>query len=468
MGKYHINTKSYILIFLYFLIAASFFADQELVVNIIMFGICLISLFYNPKFLIFLFVVLLPTNGIFSTEENLFEYFSLLTTSHFFVTIYLLFNYKKILRISNTSDTNKDIRDIQNLSSLIIISLFLFLAYSDIKNGLFGIYDIDLNMGIRRLVKSIFRFLPLVLLIKLLVVEDIARIVKLGMLTGVIFLVITSFFTDQLMALNLLAKDISDIGYGNYGFVKRHSGFFGWGDVNSFGALLVIFLGYYFYIYSRRANFLIFQTTLVLVFIAIIYTGSRTTFISLIAFFSIFAFTQKGTLKYKYLLLATVGVFTILLVPEFNYAFNSVIGRFAYASQELDTRHTGTRIAKWLMYYYYMMDNTYIFLTGTFKEFWLDLSMENWRFFQRRVPHNLYIWMLFQSGFVPVTILIYSISKILIKAKRFLESFYLVLPFLMISMYVSDWGYAYYFSLMLPIMYIEKAAKDQISSLQSK
>jgi len=77
---------------------------------------------------------------------------------------------------------------------------------------------------------------------------------------------------------------------------------------------------------------------------------------------------------------------------------------------------------------------------------------------QRRVPHNVYIWMLFQSGIVPVSILLISLAKLSKMAVKNIDYWYCLLPFLCISSFVSDiLGYVFYFAMMLPVIYIKKA-----------
>jgi len=449
--------KSFLYIFVYLLIILLGFLfaleDQFAIINLMLLLVCLCAYFVEPLFIIFLAVIFLPTNGIYGTEYNLLGVLSPLTTTQLFAFLYLIQNYqnlKKRCRRYNSSD----FKGIQKISLYIVTAVAIFMIYSDLKNGLYNIYDIDIFLAFKRFIKSIFRFGLVILLIRLITNSKIYKTIDLSIAVSVVFLVVTALFSEQLIDYNLMAVNANELLVT--GTVKRYSGFFGWGDVNSFGGLLVIYFAYLLIglKYAETGKIKLFLIFIVLV--GIIYTGSRTALLGLAAILVLALFLEKIPVKLLYIISIVLFCLIIATIPVLKNAFLLVLQRFdyAYTSSELDIHHKGSRIAKWIMYFDYMSKYPHIYFFGTDQEYWLNMGY----CLQRRVPHNVYIWMLFQSGIVPVSILLISLAKLSKMAVKNIDYWYCLLPFLCISSFVSDiLGYVFYFAMMLPVIYIKKA-----------
>jgi len=445
---------SYLYLFLAFLVVGFTLVQIERfdIINIIIILICLYSYSQAPYFLIFLTIVLLPTNGIYGTEYNFLGMFSPLTTTQFFSVLYLFNNYKRLYKQKTNIVFTKEFFSIRKIAISIILSIAIYMIYSDLKNGIMNIYDVDSFLAFKRLIKSILRFGFIILLIKLIHNIKIKSIIEFSISVGIVFLITSALLSEQLINYNLMAVNANE--ELESGVIFRFSGFFGWGDVNSLGGLLSIYLAFLAIKLKYTKNNLNQYLMMVFVLIGIVFTGSRTAITSIAVVLAIaLLIERKLTFSLKNYIIGGIVMLILLSIPIIRNSIELIIDRFQYAESELDIKHSGSRIAKWLMYYQFMTEYQYIFVIGTYQEYWLNMGDG---FVQRRVPHNLYIWMLFQAGIIPVYMIINSLIKLTKNSFKTRDFLYVIIPFIFISSYVSEFGYAFYFVLILPLILIYK------------
>jgi O-antigen ligase len=405
-----------------------------IVANLIILISCCLFYITNKQHIIFLFVVLLPTNGFFSTEHNIAGLLSQL-----FALIVLFPEFRKI----KTSG-------ISRIAEMFVLALFIFNVYYDFKNAYYDIYDLDYEIAVKRLIKYSFRFGSIYLLIKAIDKKYFAEITTEAIHIGVVLLILSSIFTVQLSDLGFLTTDASESTDTNASIV-RASGFFAFGDVNSFGGMLSSYLGFLLILISRAKKTNALTVLLGFSLIGLIYTGSRTAITGFAVVFILFLFTQFPrieTLKKLKWIIVLPGVI-MLVFYFFQENILLVLSRFTEAGNEVDSSHTGSRIYKWGIYLDYIWNNPLVWLVGTKEELMLNLGIGFW---QARVPHNFYITTFFQCGALLLIFFLYLWYKLIRTSLKQSHFFLVLIPILAISFYVSDWGYFQYFVIYLPLL----------------
>lgn len=425
----------YILIFLITIFCGAMLSMSGafLILNLFFLIICLYAFMVDKNILILYYIILLPTNGLYSTEYNLLRIFNPTTTSQFFC----------FLAFFPIAKTVKNLNKYQKIAILIIVSIILYTTYTDFKNAYFKIYDMDVDTAIRRIPKTFFRYGTLIVLIMIVYKAKIKEVIEVSLKTGVVFLVITALLTNILIRYGFEAVSASELSSG---YIERYSGFFGIGDVNSLGGFLVITISYYLIKIKNKENIVSSFIVIIIAIAGIFYTASRTAFSGLIFVSGYYLLLNKNMLKST----ALFAVLFLVIILVFDKQLEDILWRFTFSGSEMDVIHKGSRIWKWLEYIDYMTNYGYTFIHGTTKEFWLDFGRG---FQQRRVAHNLYITMVFQAGIIPLSILILSYIKII---KLSLSNHWVTMlftPLLFISMYISEHGYIHYFLFYLPLIY---------------
>jgi hypothetical protein len=400
---------------------------------------CFFLLSYDKKAIIALYIILLPTNGLFSTENNLLGLLSPVTISQLFAFIVLISWY-----------VNRRLSPLARISILIIIGLFLFNVIYDFKNAYFNIYDLTFDIAIKRFIKNLFRFSTLFLLVKLLDRGFLINVSIKALHIGIVFLILSSIFTEQFSDLGFLTTDASEEIDIRTAIVRR-SGFFAFGDVNSLGGMLASYAGFLILWYNKQKGTTLFLILFLITLIGILYTGSRTALAGLV--FVILATTLISWPNSNSFFNFRIVVGALVLVAVIFFIFPSQIelflSRFEEAEQQFDISHEGTRVYKWIVHLEHLAQNPDIWLLGTNKVLMLDLGGG---FTQARVPHNFYLTIAFQTGFFLLFFFVYIWFKLSVIIKNNTRLIIIAVPIFFISFYVSDWGYFQYFALFLPIV----------------
>jgi len=439
-----------IIVFILFIVFSIVFssAGDFVLLNVFFIIICSVFLFFDKNLLILFYIVLLPTNGLYSTEHNILGLFSPLTTVNLF-TFFALY--------SEAKKNYKPINEYQKIAILIILSIIIYTTYSEFKNAYYDIYDMNYDTAIRRVPKTIFRYGTLILLIITIYNGKIFKTVDLSIKIGAIFLVVSTIFTNTLIDMGFEAMAKSEFISGN---IDRNSGFFGWGDANSLAGFLVILTAYFLVKYKFGNAEYFDYAAIVFCIVGIFVAGSRTAFVGL--FFVGIYFLLAGQGKVKSLLIISFLLLFVLILLE--QQLNDLLFRFTLAGRELDVTDKSSRVWKWLEYIYYMYENKSTLIFGTTQDFWLNFGRG---FYQRRVAHNLYITIVFQAGFLPLVILLYSYFKTIALLKINHWLLLLFIPMFMISFYVSDYGYLHYYVICLPLLFIFVQNNDESKNVKT-
>jgi hypothetical protein len=427
-----LNKKLYILLFiiLCFLIYILGATDNWVIINFLVLAVCILSFVFDRLFILFLYIIFLPTNGLISTDYNLFGILNLQRLLNLFA-IAVFFVEGSKFKTENDS--------FNKYAIIFLIFFLLYNVFTETKNYFFLMYNTTAENLINRSIKYFLLFGSSILLCKYIKNEIIHELFEFSIIIAVFFFSISHLFSLHLHDTGFLTQGVFEEYYGMQSTeFGRSSGFFGNGDQNSFGTFLAITLGYLCSkVETDRTKFSDILPMLVLITISIVLTGSRTAIAAFIVVLVIFWFRNIKSLKYQSYILAFI--FVLIVLSIYTDFFNKAIRRFATTQYEFapgaDSRH-----AKWFFYLNYLFSDIHNLFIGARRMIFLNHEI--------RAAHNLLITILFDSGIFFLCYLLFLSLRFTLFAIRLKNKYYLpyiVVPFLMISMIVSDWGYIFYF-----------------------
>ena len=273
-------------------------------------------------------------------------------------------------------------------------------------------------------------------------------------------LIIILFFSQifsQILFQNGLSTSVLEESYLSSGG-NRTAGLIGYGDVNSLGGVYVLILALYFYLINNY-NVKIFPSwLLVLIFSGILYTLSRGAFIgAFIVLLFVFP-TAKNSMRLKYTVIFVLFLLLFLMFYQTILNFplvESLVYRFSLIkTKQLSTQTNSMRLGGWIFYLSYIFSHLTVFLYGT-KEVLLTSSTG-----YARVPHNIYITLLYNAG---LFFLFYYI-RILVKIEKvFTKKINIIFfPFLFMTFLLSDFALIIMLNLILVTIFAnEEVIKKQ-------
>ncbi len=383
-------------------------------------------LIFNKKLLIALYIILLPTDGIFLQEHNVAGVLNINVVVNFFTTISLLPELLKKYKLSS----------FQKIPNYVLVVIFLYLIYFNFKNVYFDL--MTMNKAVNRLIYYIVEYLPLILIIRLIRKEEMAETVKSSIYFSAIFLTISALLSSYL---GLLGFKIGAEEGLEISTLNRYGGLFGKGDENSFGIFSAMIVGFVLSIVEKRKVNFYEVFVLIFAFLGVLLSGSRAAIISLVIV-ALYYMLRNLSSSRTYLIFFVIGVLSLFLAPQIE----NVLLRFDSFSSQLETDTSSNRIGKWIMYLNHMIENPSIFLYGNERIFSLTSYEEV------RAAHNFYVQMIFNAGLIPFTLFILGYARFFffsMKRRFLLKPIYYVVPFLMETMSVSAFATLAFLSLII-------------------
>lgn len=401
----------------------------------ILFYLLYVSILFltEKKYIITFFVFQLPLFPIVPTDFKLFG----LLGPHEIVYGSALFTLLLLLKRNRVR-----LNAYQKLSIKFVYFLFFINIYIIAKSVLLGM---NKETEVSYILKNLFRFFlyyqSLVLLIKLIYSDDYKRYIITGIKFSLVVLVISMMFTNLVKAWDIGEVTINKAEI----IIKGQTRFLGiysaGGDENSAGVFLVSIFGFLLALFEKNGTlkrYIIFMGVAVL---GTLLTGSRTALIALTTVILIFLFTNKSS-KAKFALIAACIVFYFI----FSKQLDLVIQRFfdPSARAAVDPNEAG-RVGKWIKYMEWIMNHPDTLLIGN------QIKIN-----YNRAPHNYLIYILYNTGIIPLLIFIRLVYKLL-KNVRFsltktsLKNAYYIIPFPLIIMTVNSFGSSIYLWLFLPM-----------------
>lgn len=345
--------------------------------------------------IIFLFIVLFPMKSVTISLETSFGYISPDNIIALIAVAYLPWKNKRTWRHK---------LDGQKKNAVVFFLLFnLFIVYYVVLKNQFVLRTSEVPT-IKAIINEVVFLIIFLLILKKLNKESVYAAVEKGIILSSILIGISIIFANELTSVGL-NPDI-----GQYDSIKkilnRPSGFL-FNDANVAGMFCVI---YFFFIlakilFNRKRN-AAYITALIILFLGVINTGSRTSFIALLCSLGLLLISFQKHIKTARLFLILLGLIGFLVF--FYFKFGDPMserfirlrqqGRFSIASLP--------RIGYWKTYLNEVVKNPEYLVLGN-----LDPPPIN------RTPHNYYIMMLYYGG-VWIVLAYFTIIRKIMKFKN--------------------------------------------------
>jgi len=375
-------------------------------------GLIIIALLWHVKgreLIVFLYIVLFPMKSVVPPSEWIFGFISPENIITVFALFYLPIAYGNVI-------FKKVDRQKTNAILLFLFFNFVFTYYVVLKNLIvIGIVTFPTT---KSFLNHVFSLVLLVFIIKKLDNHKVYMAVEKGIVISSILIGLSIFFSEKLYSIGL-APDLGEFDR----FAKalsRPSGFF-MNDPNVTGMFCVInfffILNQVLFNSKRQIPYFI---ALISLFLGIMETGSRSTFISLGLTSAILIFSMRKELKshrniFIFIVLGIVLFnlfslygytlkerFTVLRKTNLDFSLQRKAkpGISLLTKTEVDASFQ-SRVWYWKKYLKDISDNPHYLLMGNMKPPPL-----------KRAVHNYYFMLLYFSGIIPFLGFILLIKKI--------------------------------------------------------
>jgi hypothetical protein len=406
----------------------------------------------DKKFLLVtLYVIYVPTNGLINRTDFIVGLLGI-------QQILSLLVFASLLRIKVSS---RSATDMQKIAGSLLILLLTYVCYTYFKNAYFGLLDTSWSEAVKKSINAWILYGPLVLLIRKSVNDTMKGWLAVGSFLGVLNQAIFCFLSPFLPQLGFYSQGTEAFfSSGADSEVSRYVGIMGNGDSNTLGVFFVVAVGFYL---SRAASFnrsLMIKLLCGICILAIALTASRSAFLTLIIVGMIFL-VNGGSKKVRFQLVLGALLIAVISSP----LWDSLLSRLTSAgAEQLSTDTSGNRIGKWLLYFQHFIDNPMTFVRGSSKTLYIgfnDIFL---------AAHNFYIQVVYNAGlgFLFLFLLQYfKLFKWMLHKASVHNLIYIVLPFLAITLFVSDYGIFMYFCVFLALNTTKFATASKEQVLQS-
>jgi hypothetical protein len=261
---------------------------------------------------------------------------------------------------------------------------------------------------------------------------------KSAIISLVIILVISQVFVETL-AYNI--REEVPVDAFEDGAAERTGGLFGWGDVNSLGAGYVLFFALFLFI-KVNYNYNVFSKLLLpVLMVGILYTISRGAILGLFISVGLYLLYSSSANRIRFAFYAAIGFVLLLMALPVLLDWELIqvtLERFSeIGTREMSASENTLRVGGWLYYLEYIFTHPIVFITGTTE----PLLTSVFSYGYARVPHNIYITILFRAGLL-FFFLYFYITVIMINKKSVIERSISIIyfPFLFMTFLLSDFG----------------------------
>ena len=399
--------------------------------------VSLILMLFNSKFstYVLIFVVLAPMSAVLPSESLLINGLNIIELLH------VLFIVKCFLHRSSFR-SSLPLSDLQKYAIYLTV-FFIAIYYSTIhvKTYIFITHShISFSKLIIHLIKGLLTTICIIMIIKCSNNPEVIKSIKKGLIWGFIFYGISVFFSEVFIELGLDIGDRLDHGYykGDSIWLQRGSGL-----INGDGALAAHYfsLGAAFFlsIYekSKRPKYIL---GIMLMFLATIYTASRTCSVILVLILSLY--TLKNIRRNMF---GTIVVFSLTLFLFYSTG-NYLIERMFELGEGYYLEETG-RFVYQSYYLNEMINNPKYFLTGYTER----SSLPKWR-----NPHNQFFGTVYWGGllylfaFLAILFNIYRQNRMLNKSSGSITLLYVFIAFCFPYFFNPD-SFILYFPIIISI-----------------
>jgi len=325
--------------------------------------------------IIFLYIVLFPMKSVTISLETSFGLISPDNIIALIAIVYLPWKNKQAWRHK---------LDGQKLNSMIFLLFNIFIVYYVVLKNLFVLRAPEVPT-IKTIINEVIFFILFILILKKLNEKSVYLTVEKGILLSSIIIGISIIFANELKSIGL-NPDIGKYDYYTKSTI-RPTGFL-FEDPNVAGMFCII---YFFFILARvlfnRKRNAIYYAALFALFLGIINTGSRASFIALLCSLGLLLISFRKHMKTVSIFFILVGLIGFLVFFYFKFG-DPLSGRFYRLNQQGRFSIVSLpRFGYWKIYLNEITKNPEFIVLGN-----LDPPPIN------RAPHNYYIMMLYYGG----------------------------------------------------------------------
>jgi hypothetical protein len=385
----------------------------------------------KPYYLISLYIYFLPLSALIGTKNNFLGIIGFDEITQIGI-IYFLFTFRfKKARLNKLQIYSKR-------AILLIIAYYLYYTSKGILLGYEVGYDYhNLNYVMKMGFKLSLKYGPYLMLIFLMYHERIRMQIFPAIFLSIATIILSMPIVEILNGMGFMLTDVTYSLSEVEGGALRSRGFYNaGGDENSLAGFSLIAFGFYLGIYEQSKNIRKFLPIFGLLIIGLFMTASRTGIISLALILLIFLSKNvRSNTKAVMTLAAFGGIFFLLASPIILAA----ISRF-YANsfdEALDKDQVG-RLGYYYVYGVFFIENPETMIAG-----YTDTTI-----WYKRSPHNFFILMLYNAGFVFPTLLMAYLYKIFRWGKRIVGNhrvLYMIIPYFLILSTINSEGAGIYF-----------------------
>lgn len=345
--------------------------------------------------IVFLYIVLFPLRSVIPPSEMLLGFISPDNIIAIIAVVYLPLKDGRIWR--RKLDPQK-----KNSVMLFVVFDLFFMYYIVLKNQFVLITPVVPT--IKTIINDAIFLILFIFLLKNLDKKRVYMTIEKGIIVSSILLGLSIFFADKLFIINLNP----DIGkyYDFKEIASRPSGFY-YNDPNVTGMFCVV---YFFFILARvlfnQKRNAAYLVALFSLFLGIINTGSRTSFIALFCSLGLMLFSFRRHIKTASFFLIFIGIIGFLLFFYSKFG-DPMSERFLKLNQQSRFSITSlSRFEYWKIYLKEIAKKPDFLVLGN-----LDPPPIN------RAPHNYYITMLYFGG-VWIVLAYFALIRRIMKFKN--------------------------------------------------
>jgi hypothetical protein len=290
-------TTDFIKILLVFWIPITVFVYLKLYsISILYFGLITLLVKINkPYMLISLFVYFLPLSSIIGTENNLFGLIGFNEITQLFIISFFI----------TLKGQAPPITTLQKYVIYILLTIAIYYLYYTTKGILYG-YDLGPDVKsiyyvFKLLLKSILKYLPLILIVKMMGLYKIRAYVFPAIIASLVTIAVSMFMVEPMNDFGFVLAENEYALKDVVGGTIRAIGLYGaGGDTNSVSGFFLIAFGFYLAQYEKVKKIKPFLFLFGVTILGLFLTASRTGIVALglmLLLFLVRNFNNKGMFK---------------------------------------------------------------------------------------------------------------------------------------------------------------------------
>ena len=437
------NKYSYIIVFILMSIILGIYTIDlpPITINFLFLFVCTTFLIFKQyDIILFIFIVLFPTNGFVNTEYNILG----ILNSKYIISIFALFvGILKDKEIKNNYHFDK----LAQYGFSFIVFASIYLVIQDFKIEQLGIQDVSIMKHITGFIKKSVDVIVFYYIIKFSNLTYYKLYFQKAFFVSLLIISISLIFSDVLYEIGVYMGDEERIKIGVEN--QRLGGVWGrlaGGDVNSLGGFLVMGISCVLFSSKRHPWLLI-----ILIVFGIMLTGSRTAFVNLIIVILAFLLFSKESIGIKLRNIFLVSILGLILfqIGIFDFVIERMMLLVTGKDEGLDADGIG-RLSGWFFYLDYITSDLKIFFFGASENIY-DVVYS--KFVVNRVAHNFYLQLWYFCGIFAVIIFLYlsvMLNVCILRSENKYQVF-LILPAFTTLFTISEVSVVYFIPIVLSL-----------------